>query len=390
MRRLDRYVYGQLLGPFLFFVLVFTGVIWLSQSLRVIETVVNNGQSALVFLEFTALLLPRVLTVVLPVAAFAATLYAINRLFGESEIVVMFAAGLSGLRLLRPVLMFTVTLALVLWAISIYVVPTSQREIRDRITEVRGDVAAAFLREGAFMTPSDGVTVFVRRITGGGALDGVFIHDSRDPDQVATYTAERAVLLSEKGATRLVMFDGVAQIARLEQPDTLSLLRFEQLGYDLAQFAKETGERLRKPSEMYLPELLTIEEGDPETRFRPLGEFRAEAHEALSSPLYAIALPLLAVAVVLSAGFRRQGFLGRVLAAVGAAVLLRVLGLAAKSVVAGSAALWPSLYLPPLLGIAVAIWLLSSQGLAPRSWRLPGVSGGRAGAETAPSGGAAE
>ncbi|MEM8597391.1 MAG: LptF/LptG family permease, partial [Pseudomonadota bacterium] len=168
MRRLDRYVYGQLVGPFLFFVLVFTGVIWLSQSLRVIETVVNNGQSALVFLEFTALLLPRVLTVVLPVAVFAATLYAINRLFGESEIVVMFAAGLSGLRLLRPVLMFTVTLALVLWAISIYVVPTSQREIRDRITEVRGDVAAAFLREGAFMTPSDGVTVFVRRITGGG------------------------------------------------------------------------------------------------------------------------------------------------------------------------------------------------------------------------------
>ncbi|MEM8595817.1 MAG: hypothetical protein AAGF76_05060, partial [Pseudomonadota bacterium] len=99
---------------------------------------------------------------------------------------------------------------------------------------------------------------------------------------------------------------------------------------------------------------------------------------------------LLAVAVVLSAGFRRQGFLGRVLAAVGAAVLLRVLGLATKSVVAGSAALWPSLYLPPLLGIAVAIWLLSSQGLAPRSWRLPGVSGGRAGSETAPSSGAAE
>ncbi|MEL7173469.1 MAG: LptF/LptG family permease [Pseudomonadota bacterium] len=119
MNRLHRYVYVQLAGPFLFFVLVFTGVIWLSQSLRVIETVVNNGQSALVFLEFTALLLPRVMTVVLPVAAFAATLYAINRLFGDSEIVVMFAAGISGLALLRPVLMFTSTLLAVLLAISI-------------------------------------------------------------------------------------------------------------------------------------------------------------------------------------------------------------------------------------------------------------------------------
>lgn len=366
MNRLHRYVYVQLAGPFLFFVLVFTGVIWLSQSLRVIETVVNNGQSALVFLEFTALLLPRVMTVVLPVAAFAATLYAINRLFGDSEIVVMFAAGISGLALLRPILMFTGTLLAVLLAISIYVVPQSQREMRDRISEVRGDVAAAFLREGAFITPSDGVTVFIRAIGSQGALDGVFIHDRRDPAQLATYTAERAVLLSDVGNTRLVMFDGVAQFEVDGQPETLSILRFEQLGYDLAQFASEDGGRLRKPSEMFLPELLNMTEEEAERRFRPLGEFRAEAHEAISAPLYAVALPMLAVALVLSAGFRRQGFLGRVLGAVAVAVVLRVLGLAAKSVTAGEAALWPMLYAPPLLGIALAIWLLSSRGMAPR------------------------
>ncbi|MEL6268092.1 MAG: LptF/LptG family permease, partial [Pseudomonadota bacterium] len=159
MSRLDRYVYRQLLGPFAFFVLVFTGIIWLSQSLRIIETVVNNGQSALVFLEFTILLLPRVMTVVLPVAAFAGTLYAINRLYGDSEVAVMFAAGRSGLALLRPVAMFALTITAVLLAVTLYVVPNAQREMRDRISEVRGDVAAAFLREGAFMTPSRGVTV---------------------------------------------------------------------------------------------------------------------------------------------------------------------------------------------------------------------------------------
>ncbi|MEO1725177.1 MAG: LptF/LptG family permease, partial [Pseudomonadota bacterium] len=188
----------------------------------------------------------------------------------------------------------------------------------------------------------------------------------RDPAQLATYTAERAVLLSDVGNTRLVMFDGVAQFEVDGQPETLSILRFEQLGYDLAQFASEDGGRLRKPSEMFLPELLSMTEEEAERRFRPLGEFRAEAHEAISAPLYAVALPMLAVALVLSAGFRRQGFLGRVLGAVAVAVVLRVLGLAAKSVTAGEAALWPMLYAPPLLGIALAIWLLSSRGMAPR------------------------
>ena len=103
MRRLDSYIFRQILGPFLFFVLVFTGVIWLGQSLKIIDTVVNNGQSARVFLEFSVLLLPTVLSIVLPIAAFAATLYAVNRLFGDSEIVVMFASGLSGPSLVRPV-----------------------------------------------------------------------------------------------------------------------------------------------------------------------------------------------------------------------------------------------------------------------------------------------
>ncbi|MEM6489631.1 MAG: LPS export ABC transporter permease LptF [Pseudomonadota bacterium] len=372
MSRLNRYVYRQLIGPFAFFVLVFTGIIWLSQSLRVIETVVNNGQSALVFLEFTALLLPRVMTVVLPVAGFAATLYAINRLYGDSEITVMFAAGRSGLSLLRPVAMFGVTLALFLTAIAIYVVPHAQREMRDRITEVRGDVAAAFLREGAFITPSPGVTVFVRRIGGDGALDGVFIHDSRDAEQIATYTAQRAVLLGVEGATRLIMFDGTAQIADPARQGALTFLRFDQLGYDLSQFGGESGNRLRKPSELFLPELLTIDAEEAARRLRPVGEFRAEAHEALSAPLYAIALPFLAVALVISAGFRRQGFLGRIIVAIVAALALRVLGLAAKSATAGEAALWPLMYAPPLLGVVAAFWLLSAGGMRPRGRRRPG------------------
>ncbi|MEO0761028.1 MAG: LptF/LptG family permease [Pseudomonadota bacterium] len=245
------------------------------------------------------------------------------------------------------------------------------------VSEVRGDVAAAFLREGAFMTPSRGVTVFVRRIGAEGTLDGVFIHDARQPGQIATYTAERAVLLSDQGATRLVMFDGVAQILDEAQPEALSILRFTQFGYDLSEFGEGQGDRLRKPSELFVTELLAIDAAEAETRRRPLGEFRAEAHEALSAPLYAIALPFVAVAVIVVAGFRRHGTMGRILVAVGAGVVLRMLGLAAKGATAGTAALWPLMYVPPVLGILLACALLSARGMAPGGWF--GGGGGRGG-----------
>ena len=371
MTRLDRYILGQLLGPFLFFVLVFTGVVWLSQSLRVIDTVVNNGQSAAVFLEFTALLLPMVMTVVLPVSAFAATLYAVNRLVTDSEIVVMLAGGLSGRRLLRPVAIFSGIVMVALFAVTLYLLPTSKRLMQERISEVRGDVAAAFLREGAFVSPSKGVTVYLRDMPRAGEMLGVFVHDEREPERPVTYTAERAVLVEGEGTPRLVMFDGIAQrLARGEDgPAQLSLLRFERFSYDLEQLAGGEGPRPRKPSEFYLPTLLGVSEG--ETGRHSLGDYRAEAHEALSAPLYVLALPLLGAAFVVSAGFRRQGFAGRIVLAVAVGLGLRLVGLALKGATEAEAALGPAMYLPPLAGIALALWMVSRSGHARRAAPVP-------------------
>jgi len=367
LRRLDRYIVAQMLGPFLFFVLVFTGVIWLGQSLKVIDTVVNNGQSARVFIELTLLLLPTVLSVVLPVSAFAAALYAVNRLLGDSEIVVMFACGMSRLSLLRPVTAFAAVVMAATFLLTLYAVPTTQGELKTRLSQVRGDIASAFLREGTFQSPVRGVTVYLREMGRPGELLGIFVHDARADSEVFTYSAERAVILTDAEGTRLVMFDGVGQIARRGEPDALSVLRFEQFAYDLTQFTGQADRRLRKPSELYLPELLSIDAAA--AGGRPVGAYRAEAHEALSGPLYALALPMLAVAFLISAGFRRQGFLGRIVLAAGAGAAMRLAGLLTKAATGGAAALWPLQYLPPLVGIALALWLLSGRRLPRRRSR---------------------
>jgi len=361
MTRVDRYVLGLILGPFLFFVLVFTGIVWLTQSLRVIDTVVNNGQSARVFLEFTVLLLPTVMAIVLPVAGFAATLYAANRLFADSEIVVMFAAGLSGTALLRPVLFFGLAAMLALAAITLYLQPLSKRLMQERIAEVRGDVAAAFLREGAFVSPTRGITVYLREMGRPGEMLGVFVHDARDPAREVTYTASRAVLAREGGSPHLVMFEGIAQTVEGDgAAPRLSVLRFERFAYDLGQIARSDGPRTQKPSEFFLPRLLGAREG--ETGPHSLGDYRAEAHEALSAPLYLIALPMLGTALLVSAGFRRQGLARRIALAATLGLGLRLIGLAAKAGTATQAGLWPLLYLPPLAGIALALWLMRNPG----------------------------
>lgn len=370
MRRLDLYIFRQIAGPFLFFVLVLTGVIWLGKSLNLIEIIVNNGQSAGVFLELSVLLMPLALAIVLPVAAFGATLYATNRLFSDSEIVVMFATGFSWAALIRPVLMFAGLVTVATWGLTLVVIPGAQRELRTRVAEIKADIISAFLREGAFQSPADGVTVYVRNIGRPGEMLGVFVQDERDPDETATYTAERAVLLTEDEGTRMVMFDGILQLARGHgsgaEPRALSLLRFKQFSYDLTRFTGAAEHRRPKPSEYYLPTLLSITPPEAARLGRPLGAYRAEAHEALSGPLYAPAFTLLAIAFVVGPGFRRRGFLGRILAATGVGLALRLTGLGLKGAATGAAALAPTLYLPPLVGVALALWVLAGRPFASR------------------------
>ena len=355
--QLTRYIVLEQTRPFLFFVLVFTGVIWLSQSLRVIETVVNNGQAAQTLLEFSVLLLPEVMAIVLPVAAFGASLYAINKLFSESELVAMSAAGMSRLALARPIALFGGAVTLIMALNTMLLMPLAERSFREQIATLRADIANGLLFEGRFLNPAQGLTIYVRRSDGSGAMLGVFVHDARDPEVEITYTAREALLQRTDEGPRLVMSRGLAQRydAKAEQ---LSVLRFDSLVYDLTPFISPARERMRRPSEHFFPDLVAPR---PEmVAVFGLGRLLAEAHEQASAPLYALMLPIVALAGIVGAGFTRHGYGRRILATIIAGVLLRALGFVIKAAVGGTPSLWPAFYLPPLLGMAVALWWLHS------------------------------
>ena len=125
MRRLDRYILAQLITAFGFFVLVFTGVVWLTQAVRLIDTVIASGQSAMVFLTFSALVMPQVFVIVLPLSGIGASLFALNKLYSESELVVMMSAGLGPVGLLRPVGIFGAMVGLAMAVVIMYLVPLS-------------------------------------------------------------------------------------------------------------------------------------------------------------------------------------------------------------------------------------------------------------------------
>lgn len=366
MKRLNRYIFQQHMAALGFFVLIFTGVIWLTQSVRLIDTVISSGQSAVTFLTISSLVLPQVFVIVLPLSGIGAALYALNKMYTDSELVVMMSAGHGPLKLLWPVAVFGALIGVALAVDLMVLVPESSKTLADRTRAIRSDLAASLIVERQFIHPMSGLTLFINDTSRSGEMAGIFLNDARDPAQVITYSAERALFLREQDEARLVMQDGVA--LSTTNGNELNSVTFDQFVFDLSSLLQDDGRRLPRPAEYSVAALLNPTPEMLDTRYS-IGDYVSEGHYKISLPLLATTYPIIALVTFLAGGYRRSGFGRRVVVAVAVASVVQVAMFACQARVEERASLWPLMYLPELLAaiyVAALLRHLCSPGRAPR------------------------
>lgn len=359
MSAISRYLTLQIAAPLAFFVLTLSGVVWLTQSLRMLDVIITKGQTAFTFMIFSLLVLPTVLVLILPVAFFAAILYALHRMQGDHELVVLSATGQSPWAIIRPIMWFSGAMSILVLLLNLWITPAALNELRSRVLEVRADFAASLLREGTFSTPMHGLTVYLRGRNSGGEMLGILVHDNRDLANPVTYMAERGALVKTGLGPRLVMVNGNVQRHDAETGG-LSLLYFDRYTYDLSEFLPGVSDRWKEPEERYLHELFFPEgsAGD----LAHIAELRIEGHRRLSAPLYVPAFALIALAVMLTGQFTRRGYFWRLGVAVIITVLARLAGLGLETVTVHHSAAVAAVYLWPLLVCACCLIYLSEAG----------------------------
>ncbi len=357
MSRFDRYLLSQLLALFGFFSLVLVAVYWVNRAVGLFDQLIGDGQSALVFLEFSILTLPNVIRLVLPISAFAACVYAVNRLMQESELVVMQATGFSALRLARPVVYFGVTVMAMHLVLTHVLVPLSQARLSDRTAEVSENVTARFLNEGRFMHPAKGITLYIREITPLGELNDIFLSDERSDTERVVYTAEQALLVRTEAGPSLVMLDGVAQ--RLVRADRrVSVTRFANFTMDLSSVVSGASQRRESLAQLSTATLLAADPAQVEATGETAAAFLEEGHSRFSSPLLSLVTPLIGFAALMLGGFSRFGMLRQIALAVGLLIMMQTISTAASGAALKDARAWPLVYLAPLLGLITAFALL--------------------------------
>ena len=349
LSRHTRYILKALLSPLLMLLVALTAMILLSQSLRLIDLIVNRGLEAGMFLYLTALLIPSLMLVILPVASFLAVLYVYNRFINDSEFIAFSAAGLSHIRLAGAAVWTAAGVCALLYLVTFFALPYSYRTFKDIQFLVRNRYAALLLQEGVFNTPVKDVTVYVTEFDPiHGRMRGIFAHDGRDENAQAVMSAEEGILTRSASGPRFMLINGNRQEINTDSGIT-SVLYFDRYDLDLSALGEEKLRIWREAEEYYVYEMVNAlrrPEGLPEKLRRKMA---AELHFRLTWPAFGFLLTLLPLTALLTAEFDRRGKRKRLVFAAVAAALACAAQFGAKSATAGNPSLYWLNYLFPAM-----------------------------------------
>ncbi|HVV31698.1 MAG TPA: LptF/LptG family permease [Vitreimonas sp.] len=357
MNTLSAYVFRQALGPLLAILGALAAIAILTQGLNQLDIIITNRSAGFAFAYVTLLTLPQLMSLILPIAVFIAVIYALNRMRTDSEVAVMFGAGISRGRIARPIIQLAVVAALAHLIINVLIQPWTLEQRREVFYSLRNDLASSLIQEGSFTYPSDKLTLYARARGGSGELRDLLINDAR-PKFPITYTARAGAIVTVDGKPAIVMRDGQAQ--RMLEDGTVNVLDFDR-------YAVPLGGNFQEPDNFYLKgsdrDLHDLFYPDLTSHYDQLNipEFLSEAHQRLSAPLLNIALAMIALVGVLVGEHSRQGYGRRIVFAAIAAALVRLAAIAISAAAVDDPKLNALQYVLPIAVILFAGSMLTGR-----------------------------
>ena len=357
---LNRYLFKEMLSPFVISLMFFTFVFLMAKILDITNLIVNYSiglASVLMLLLYT---IPHFLEFVIPISVMVSVLVIFMRLAGDNEIVAMKAGGFSLYRLLPPVMAFCLIGSVFTAFMTISGVPWGRLALKKLTYEIASSNIDIGLKERTFNDIFKGVMIYINRVDiKNKTIADVFIDDRRDKEIVSTIVSPEGVIFSDpaKLLFKIRLYNGVINRVDLEKRSVQTInfgtydinLDINKVGYDFKKIKK-------KEKDMSLSELRgylqTKSPGDEKYL-----QAQMEYYRKFSIPFACFALGLLAVPLgVQTSSTKRSYGLG-----LGMFFILLYYLLMSAGFVFGEAGLYPpviGMWAPDIVIGGIAIFLL--------------------------------
>jgi lipopolysaccharide export system permease protein len=356
MKLIERYIFKRAGLATAIILGSLVGVIWVIQALKELDVITTKGQTIISYLALTTLAIPMLVVAVIPIALLLATVFTVNTMNGNSELVVVNASGASSWTLAKPLLILALFCSLLTGLVGHYISPLSRLYLKIFATEMRADLVQIVVREGTFTRVQDGLYFHIADREAGGILSGILISDEREAGKSVIFTANKGYVRRVDNGALLLLRDGEIQ-QRNAGDEAVTVIRYDSYVFDLSTLAGKIDIGDIRPKERTSTQLLNPDPNDIYFRDRP-GLYRSQLHERFSEMLWPFTFVAVMLAFAGQAKSNRQSHGSAIGTGMLVVTFLRGLGFSAVNALEGNGSAIILVYLLPLSGIAFGGWFL--------------------------------
>lgn len=281
-----------------------TTIVLITQILIRVDLLSSTGQSLMVFGKLALFLVPSVAVIVIPFAVLIGASQTLSGMNGDSELVVIEAAGCSRKIVARPLLFFGLILSVFAFFLGNIVEPFSNRSIRELVTAAKADLISVAVQSGSFTKIDNDLIIQIERKERDGTFSGVFLSDRRDKESELLYYAKSGAITKIENTELFVLRDGQLQRTDMKSGD-ISVISFDLNALDLAAFGANGQNTVFYPKDRSTADLLSPDPNDSVFKGNP-GSLRTELNKRLSEWLYVITFTVLVIFYLGKARSHRQ------------------------------------------------------------------------------------
>ena len=212
-------------------------IVWVIQAVNYMDFITEDGHSLGIYFKYTLLSLPKILSRILPFILFISVFYNLIKLENNNELLVYWTYGISKLKFINILFIFSLLFLIIQIFLNIYVVPISLDKGRDYIKKSDLDFFPSLIKEKKFIDTVSDLTIFVDKINSKGELVNIFLKDQIEDKESQIIHAKKGILQKKNGKNFLVLVDGEF-INNLE--GKVTNFSFKKTNFDLSKYSTKT------------------------------------------------------------------------------------------------------------------------------------------------------
>ncbi len=294
---LYRYLLASTLGPFFASLAIMTAILFLGRLIPVLNIILKLGVGFPDFVRLCAYMAPKLLIFSIPMAGMLGIILCFTRLVNDNELLALKAGGVGINKILPAVVIVGLISGLLTAFCSTHLIPKSEIAMKKLFLTLAKEKVHRGLREKNFSDGLKDAVVYIDRIDPDTReWLGVYVSDTRDPDNQLTITAQSGRLQSMIDKMRMVLTLGNGEIHQAGGEKSI-IIKFREYSLSLPVANPQKIEAMDKKS-MSGKELLrqaTLAGPDKNRRIKYLIEY----HNRLILPMGALILSVLGLPLAL-------------------------------------------------------------------------------------------